>query len=366
MKYKLKMNKYDFYRVSDELNAKNITTEDGSILFETDEETKEKLLKSKYEVQVITTRKKKVIKKGKHTVKYVIALLFFACVIYINHYRVSGVQYNVESPINDEIDQKINSRIKRLFFFDFLNMNYETFGKQLREEYPMYPWITVTKKASKVKVNIYKYDDTYQQTGAETPGHIVAKKDAVIDAYTIFKGVGNLHLNQYVKKGDILVSGMIKPEDETSVVSAKANIMAYTHETYQIKVDKKTTETIKTGKKEQYYQVGLFSLDYNFNYKGLYSQTDTVKNQVFNLFNFLSFKKIEDYEKYDIIKTYSKDEAIEFAKTTIVANFENCKTTENEDILNVECIGVTEDETSYTVQVLTRKYESIGEFIKIS
>lgn len=365
MKYKLKMNKYDFYKVSAEIKAQNITTQDDFIIFETNEETKEKLQKSKYEVEVLTTSKKRTKSAAKKSIKYVVAALLFAGVIYINSFRVSKITFSKESPINEEIEEKINSRLKHLFFFDFIDLNYETFAKELREEYPMYPWINVSKKSSSINVYIYEYDDTYQNVGTETAGNIVAKKDAVIDTFNIFKGSSNIHMNQYVKAGEVLVSGFLN-ENSSSAVAAKAKIMGYTYETVSIEVLKKTNQTVLSGNKETFYRLGLFGLEYNFNYKGKYSTVDRESDEVFNLFSFLSIKKIEDYEKYDIMRTYTKEEAIEYAKSSIESSFEENKTLEEEKILNLECIGFSEDDEKYYLQVLCRKYESIGEFIKIS
>ena len=260
MKYKLRIDKYDFYRISKDIYAKNISESNGKIIFETNEETKEKLLKSKYLVDIISTNKSNNISKIKSSLSYLTALLFFFSIIYINSFRVSKITYNIDTPINEEISAKLENSMKELFFFDFLNINYSTFSKELREEYPMYPWINVEKKTSVVKVNIYSYDDTYISDVSDVSGSIVAKCDGIIESYNIYKGVGNVRINQYVKKGDVLVSGYLNDE-KTNLVSAKGKIMGYTYKQYNINVNKNTTQTIVSGKNESYYRVNLFNLN---------------------------------------------------------------------------------------------------------
>ena len=75
MKYKLRIDKYDFYRISKDIYAKNISESNGKIIFETNEETKEKLLKSKYLVDIISTNKSNNISKIKSSLS-ILSLYF--------------------------------------------------------------------------------------------------------------------------------------------------------------------------------------------------------------------------------------------------------------------------------------------------
>mgnify|MGYP002522380786 CR=1 FL=1 len=329
MKIKVRMKKQDFYNSSIELNAKNVISDEAYVLFETDSKTIDSLKKSRYEVEVIGKEKK--IKKG-HFVSIIISLFIFLGIIYVNSFRFSVINYNIETPLNEEITKRIYDNSKRLFCFDFININYEAFSKELREEYPMYPWIRVLKKANKINVNIYEYDDSYPKEMQDCPGNIVASKDAVIDSYVIYNGSGNIHINQYVKKGDILVSGFIS-SSSSEAVAAKAKILGYTYENYQMEIKKQNKNEILTGKSDKYYELDLFSLDYKFNYKNSFTNYDLKTKTVFNLFDVLQVKKIEEYEKYDIMKAYNKDEAIEYAKSSISANFEANKKLTDEKII---------------------------------
>ncbi len=360
MKIKIKMKKQDFYNSSLELKANNITSNDSYVLFETDAKTLDSLKRSRYEIEVIGKEKK--IKKG-HLISIVVSLFIFLGIIYVNSFRFSVINYNIETPLNEEITKRIYNNSKRLFCFDFININYDAFSKELREEYPMYPWINVIKKASKISVNIYEYDDNYPKEAVDTPGNIIASKDAIVDSYVIYNGSGNIHINQYVKKGDVLVSGIIS-SNSNEAVAAKAKILGYTYENYQMEIKKQSNNEILTGKREKYYELDLFSLDYKFNYKNLFTKYDSKSKTVFNLFDVMKVKEIEEYEKYDIMKAYNKDEAIEYAKSTILANFEANKKLTDEKIVDLKVVGFSEDDEKYYIQLLAKKYESITSFLK--
>lgn len=360
MKIKVKMKKQDFYNSSIELKASNISCDDSYVLFDTDAKSVESLKKSRYEIEVIGKEKK--LKKG-YLISIVLSLFIFLGIIYVNSFRISSISYNIETPLNEEISKRLYNNSKKLFCFDFININYEAFSKELREEYPMYPWIRVTKKASKINVNIYEYDDNYPKETLDTPGNIIASKDAVIDSYIIYNGSGNIHINQYVKKGDILVSGFIS-SSTSEAVAAKAKILGYTYENYQMEIKKQNKNEILTGKREKYYELDLLSLDYKFNYKNLFTNYDLKTKTVFNLFDIMKVKEIEEYEKYDIMKAYNKDEAIEYAKSKITADFEVNKKLDDEKIIDLRIVGFSEDDDKYYIQVLAKKYESITSFLK--
>ncbi len=64
-------------------------------------------------------------------------------------------------------------------------------------------------------------------TEKQLPRHLVAKKKAIIYKYTAERGVPKITLHQLVNPGDVLISGIIGPDDDTSKqhsVSAKGEV----------------------------------------------------------------------------------------------------------------------------------------------
>lgn len=67
----------------------------------------------------------------------------------------------------------------------------------------------------------------------------VAKKDGIICRVNVKKGNVVVRLNQYVKKGDLLISHLIEGTDKkTKIIPTSGEIYAYTYHRYQVSIDK--------------------------------------------------------------------------------------------------------------------------------
>lgn len=70
--------------------------------------------------------------------------------------------------------------------------------------------------------------------------NIYASKDGVIQKIDVSSGNILVKLNQYVKKGDLLVSNTITSTSEVDkIIETSGTIKAYTYSTYEAKIDKK-------------------------------------------------------------------------------------------------------------------------------
>ena len=70
--------------------------------------------------------------------------------------------------------------------------------------------------------------------------NIYASKDGVIQKIDVSSGNILVKLNQYVKKGDLLVSNTITSTSEVDkIIETEGTIKAYTYTTYEAKIDKK-------------------------------------------------------------------------------------------------------------------------------
>lgn len=70
--------------------------------------------------------------------------------------------------------------------------------------------------------------------------NIYARKDGVIQNINVSSGNIMVKLNQYVKKGDLLVSNTITSTSEVDkIIETQGTIKAFTYSTYEAKIDKK-------------------------------------------------------------------------------------------------------------------------------
>lgn len=155
--------------------------------------------------------------------------------------------------------------------------------------------------------------------------HIVANKSGIIDNITSTKGEIAVHEGQYVKEGDILISGEIKWNEEVkNNVCARGSVYAEvwyeTHVTLPIEYIIKT----RTGKKRF-----NFSLESDTGkYKILRSRLSTYEEEskvLFRFFNFTfyvdtEYETIEEKNEYDLNSGMNK--ALELANQKIQAKFQ--------------------------------------------
>ena len=92
-----------------------------------------------------------------------------------------------------------------------------------------------------------------------TPRNIIAKKNAVITSINASSGEIVTKVDSYVKKGDILISGIIhKKEDEVASVRANGKVYGETWYKVSVELPYHFYNEEKTGKNDKYINIRLF------------------------------------------------------------------------------------------------------------
>lgn len=107
--------------------------------------------------------------------------------------------------------------------------------KILNDEKDKIEWLEIEKAGSKliVKLTEKKHNPAKEE---ETPRHIIAKKSGIIKSIEASSGVILKKKNDYVKQGDIIVSGNIT-KDETIKGQVKATGKVYAEVWYKVSVE---------------------------------------------------------------------------------------------------------------------------------
>lgn len=359
MNYKVIMNKNDFFKIHNRIAAKNLEIKEDKVHFEVELGSLNVLKESGYPYHLVDSFRIKLQFFIKQYYLVLVGVLFLFSVLYINSYRVNGIFFNINTPINADIENRIKKSYKRLFCFNFSNLNYAALSKSLRIEYVEYPYIEVYAKGNKILVDIYSYDDEYpKSTANDTKGDIIAKKDGVVDSFYVYSGSVQVGKNKYVRQGDVLVSGQVND----TTVSSKGLILAYTYEKVTIDVLKEEKLEEATGNQQSYFKIGCFGYDFPIGKKNTYEKADSTERSIFNLFDAFHVKKIAETEKNVIIKKYNQEQAVNKAQEMIQSDFESNKVDEHEKITDMVTYSVKEDENKYAVTIILKKLESIGEF----
>lgn len=118
---------------------------------------------------------------------------------------------------------------------------------------PEATWIGVEVSGTTVQIQIV--ESTIPEGGKwKSPRHIVATHDAVITDIQAVRGVPQVKVNQRVRKGDILISGIIGDEEYSEVVAAEGDVLGLVWYEYEMAVPQTQQHLVYTGAdKDRYY-----------------------------------------------------------------------------------------------------------------
>lgn len=358
MDYKIVMDKNDFFKIHNRIAVKELQINEDKAIFNVELGSLTILKDSGYSYKLIDSFKillKKILSKY---YLILIGLIFLFSILYINTFRIKKIEFNLVTPVNSKIEDDLKSRMRSLYFFDFLNIDYNEYSSELRREYSEYPYIEAYSKNNILYVNLFENEGYIDKTINDIKGDIVASKDGIISEFYVYNGQSNLIKNKYVKKGDILISGTIN----NKMLTAKGKVFAYTYEKKIVDIPKVESVTYITDK-SNYYQINIFSKLINISKEKEFNNYNQSSDIIFNLFDIFSIKKIEEEEKNDIIEENDKDRAIEKGINIIKDDFNSIKTLAEEEIVDIKCYNIIENENSYTIEYILKTKESIGEFV---
>lgn len=357
MKYQVTMIKSDFFKIYKKIKTTDVSVKDESVIFNTDKESLKIIKDSNYNYILENKIKNKAYYYLRKYKFIFIGLLFFISIIYINNYRYENIIFNIDSPINEVLRNDIINKTKNLFFFKFIDLDYNSYSQSLKQQYPEYPYIDVYIKANNIYIDIYNYESNIE-TKSTTYGHIISKYDGIIDTYYIYNGISKVYKNKYVKKGDILIDSNMN----NSYVESSGLILGYTYQKLDISIAKYHKNNDLTGNFTSYYKLNLFDLTIDIAKNDNYLTYLEESSNIFNFFSFFSIKKCIEKEKYDIIEELTYDEALILAKSEIENDFTSNKTVDLEKLTDLVLYNSSIDSNYYNFTFIAKKYVSFGEF----
>ena len=194
-----------------------------------------------------------------------------------------------------------------------------------------------------------------------TPSNLIATADGQIAALQITGGVAAVKLGETVRKGDLLVSGII---DSAALgyrlVRARGEVLARTTKTYQAEISYETTEKVYTGKFFSQKSIKFFSKSIKLFGKDSISTSscDKIESEKrIYLFGFIAlpvFIMETHYAEYEILpKTLTREEALRLAEKQILAMRET-------ELSDAEILGIyTSVSEDGNVLRLTQQVECI-------
>lgn len=348
----------------------NIVYDDNSLYIKLNKSNYEKLLELKtiYEIKLTKlygiAKYKYLIKKN---MMFLISLLFGLILLF----SLSNIIFDVEVVHRKkEIRNLIYKELKR-YNIEKYNLvlpfsNQEEIVKNILENNKdKLEWMEIERVGVKYIIRVEERIIN-EIPKEEEKRHVVAKKDGIIMHIDASSGEIVKKINEYVKKGDIIISGNIhKGEEVKSTVVAEGNV--YAEVWYEVNVDMPLTyrEEYKTGKKKKTLTLTIFNKNYSlldlFPYKHKKITEHIIfKNNILPIK--LSFNDEEELRVIDEVYTFDEavDKAIELAKDKLSKKLKN-----DEKILYEKKLKTTQNNSTIMVRVFFKVYENITSYAKV-
>lgn len=292
-------------------------------------------------------------------------LIIFFVLLFSNNY-IKEINFSNEVYYSKDVMDFVVANVKTSKGYYRLNDNLNEISKKLRARFPYYEWIGLRKNGNILLIDIVNLEPILITTPNDNYGNLVAGKTAYIMNYHIESGVTVVDTNVTVKKGDLLVSGNLNYLNETlkeKWVCPSGYINGKTIEKIEIEVEKYKKTTVYTGmtKSKMHFTLGKRNNNNESPYDDFYYQVET-------LFKLGHFKLIKEtyFEKKSFEQYFTEDEAFVQAKLKIETEFYQKARNPYEEVIKIEKIKVTDNQTSYKMILIVYKIENIAIFKTIS
>ncbi len=345
-----------------------LTDKELTIVVDLDDYNKILKLKTSYKIKVVDyyglVKYENILKKYN---------VFFICLI------IGLVLIKVLSSIIFDIDiEHPKSEIRELVLADLeefgiskyhFKVSYDEkekiIKKILHKETDRLEWLEIdsigTKYVVKVEERIKndpKIDNTFQ--------HIVAKKDAMILQIQASSGEIKVSKNDYVKKGDILISGFItKDEEIKKKVKAVGTVYGEVWYQAEITLPKVYKEIKYTNNSKKRFQVKFLSHDFLlFDFKPYKTYESSNITLLENRLLPMSFNYSKVSETKKIIKRYTGTKVEKEAFKLAEKNLKK-KLSVNDSIISKKVLKKTEKDSKIIIDIFFKVKEDITDTVNI-
>ena len=249
--------------------------------------------------------------------------------------------------------------IKKFNFIKSYEEKEEIKKKILALEKEKIEWLEIDRVGTKYIVHVEERKKRKKEENV-FPRDIIAKKDAMILTIEAEAGEVVKKKYDYVKKGDMIISGTIKnKEEEMSKIQALGTIFGEVWYKVQVEIPKKYHEEVRTGKEKRVLSLVLLDKSFSFTFNK-FNQYDEEKNYILKHSILpIGISQTTRYEKKVTDKEYTihniDQKALSFAKEKF----------NKKDILLEKVLKKTDKDSKIIVEVFLKVREDITDYRKI-
>ena len=264
---------------------------------------------------------------------------------------------NLREIVNNELD---NMGIKKYSFIKSYKYIQEIKEKILDNNKDTIEWIEIDRIGSTYNVRLEKRIKNREKI-EDNNRHLVAKKSGIIKKIEAHDGEIVKKINDYVSRGDIIISGIIhKKDDVKDNISALGKV--YAEVWYKVKVNLPLYyyEKKSTGKNLNTLKIIILDKEYNlFNKKYMYKEStnNVLFSDFYNMFS-INYSNDKEINIIDDINTISEENiAVNLAREKILNRLDT-----DEYIISQKKLKTTLNNSTINVEVFFKVYENISSY----
>ncbi|WP_028544932.1 sporulation protein YqfD [Paenibacillus taiwanensis] len=177
-------------------------------------------------------------------------------------YMLSSLIWTIDVKGNERIstdDVLAAAREEGIYPFQwtFRMKKLDTLSKELNARLPSTSWIGVTRQGTKVVIHVVESTVAENRT-LRNPSHLIARTDAVVTEIIAKAGRAVVRPNTRVKKGSVLISGIVGSAQAQQAVPAKGVVRGLVWHEYEISSPLISKQKVLTGEftERHYVQLG--------------------------------------------------------------------------------------------------------------
>ncbi len=343
----------------------SITITNNELICKIDEINYNKLkdIKTSYEIKVLKVYGfKRIINSIKYNVIFII--FFIIGMIYLIFLKNIIFKVNIIHDdkklveiIKNELDELNIKKYSFIKSYDYIQKVKE---KILNDNLDTLEWIEIERVGGVYNIRLDKRIKNSDEKKSNLR-HLVAKKSGIIKKIIAKDGEIIKKVNDYVNKGDIIISGEIhKGEDIKNNLSVNGKVYAEVWYKVRVNLPLYYYEEKKTGNDINTIKIEFLNKEYNiFNkeYKNKRSNKKVLFSDFYNMFS-INYSKDEELSIVDQVNTIDKEKyAIILARDKIINHLDT-----NEYIISQKKLKTTINNSTINVEVFFKVYEDISSY----
>ncbi|WP_027399336.1 sporulation protein YqfD [Anaerovorax odorimutans] len=330
-----------------------------------------RLARNKYQITVISENGyKPLIKKIFNKKSTIIGLILFAFIMYYQSSFISEIRINGYEKFTEA---QVRNCLREAGFYEGCskNISIDEVKLYLYNNLEDLSWVGISYVGNLAEVTIVEGTKPVKKVDPNKPTHIVADKDGYIDKIIAREGFATVSEGAFVKKGDIVISGIVPITNNNYSTTSSAALERYVHASGEVtaKVPYRFTyyqeryDLIKEPTGKTMYGINLKIGNFNLNTGKLCNRWETSVYKENNIFKTIRPLPLSlSVTKTQEVKLYRREcdkEEVKKASEILLRHSIKDKIRENSQILN-KSLKFSKEENIIEVTVMLEALEQIG------